>query len=69
MNELPQGPAGQDIQVQVGPQGQIGEVGPPPPLQTTFSAGEIVLFCCKSRPIQPHLKEKGNHVVIDAHPI
>jgi len=44
MNELPQGPAGQDIQVQVGPQGQIGEVGPPPPLQTTFSAGEIVLF-------------------------
>ena len=44
MNEQPQGPAGQDIQVQVGPQGQIGEVGPPPPLQTTFSAGEIVLF-------------------------
>ena len=56
MNEQSQGPAGQDIQVQVGPQGLIGEVGPPPPHQTTFSAGEIVFFfcCCKSRLIQPH---------------
>jgi len=44
MNEQSQGPAGQDIQVQVGPQGLIGEVGPPPPHQTTFSAGEIVFF-------------------------
>ena len=44
MNEQPQGPAGQDIQVQVGPQGLIGKVGPPPPQQTTFSAGEIVFF-------------------------
>ena len=55
MNELPQGPAGQDIQVQVGPQGLIGEIGPLPLLKTTFSAGEIVFFCCcKSRLIQPH---------------
>ena len=36
--------AGQDIQVQVGPQGLIGEVGPLPLLKTTFSAGEIVFF-------------------------
>ena len=44
MNEQPQGPARQEIQVQVGPQGLIGEVGPLPVLQTTFSAGEIVFF-------------------------
>ena len=44
MNEQPGGPAGQDVQVQVGPQGLIGEFGPLPLLKITFSAGEIVFF-------------------------
>jgi len=34
-----------------------------------FPQVKLCFFCCKSRPIQPHLKGKGNHVVIDAHPI
>ena len=44
MNEQPQGPAGQDIQVQVAPQGLIGEVGPLPHLKPHFPQVKLCFF-------------------------